>query len=78
MLHGNCSQVNSLEATDIDGGRGLTLGINAFSEGVDAAGRAKVMLDHVLVEGIGREVFFRTELGHSQWKAFGEFLDGSV
>ncbi len=50
-----------VQAAHVDGGHGLARGPGAFAERRAAAGRAEMMLDRVLVEGVGGDVAFRRQ-----------------
>src|ERR1700752_3284527 len=61
MLHRHFFQFDAFETADVDRRRLISLGIDAFSIGMDSTGRAKAVLDDVLVEGVRAEVVFRGE-----------------
>jgi hypothetical protein len=65
VLHRNAFQVDSFEAADIDCGDPVALWIGAFSVRVNAARRAKAVLDNVLIERVRAEVVFRCEQAQS-------------
>jgi hypothetical protein len=59
VLNRNVFQVNSFEAANIDCGHPIPPWIGALSIRVNAACLAKAVLDDVLVERVGADVFFR-------------------
>lgn len=52
-FHRHGAQVDVFQAADVDGRHGGAVRSLAFTEGMHAAGGTEVMLDHMLVEGIG-------------------------
>lgn len=61
MLHRHFFQVDIFQAADIDRGRRVAFGIRTFGIGMDAAHWAEAVLDDVLVECMGADVFFGRE-----------------
>ena len=59
MLNRKLFQINSFEAANIDRGHPIALWIGTFAVRVDAAGLAKAMLDHVLVERVRADILYR-------------------
>ena len=64
VLDRHAFQIDIFQAANIDGRRRLSLGIDAFSEGVHPANRAKAVLDDVFIEGIGGQILFGAEQFH--------------
>jgi hypothetical protein len=61
VLNGDFFQIDSFEAANIDRGHPAALWIRAFAVRLNAAGLAKAVLDHVLVERISADILFRGE-----------------
>jgi len=61
MLNRNATQVNAFEAANIDGGYSIAFRIRAFPVWVNAARRAKAVLDNVLVERVCADKVFPCE-----------------
>jgi hypothetical protein len=59
VLNRNASQVDFFEASNIDGGDPISLWIDAFSEWMNAARKAKAVLDDVLVERVSADPLIR-------------------
>src|SRR5688572_23042544 len=53
------AQVDTLETTDVDGGRRIAFRIDALAKRVNAAARAEPVLDDVLVERVRAQSGFR-------------------
>jgi hypothetical protein len=61
MLNRHASQVDSIEAANIDRGHRIAVGVAAFSIRMNATRSAKAMLDNVLVERVRADGLFRCE-----------------
>jgi hypothetical protein len=58
VLNRHAFQIDSFEATNVDGSHPIALGVGAFSVGVNAARLAEAVLDNVLVESVRGDLFF--------------------
>src|SRR5258706_8748940 len=61
LPHWNACQIDAVKAANIDRRHPVALGIAAFTVWMNPAGRAKAVLDHMLVESIGGEVVVARE-----------------
>src|SRR5262245_49900183 len=53
VLDGDLVEIEAVDAADVDGRDLVALGVHALAEHLDAAGLAELVLDDVLVEGVG-------------------------
>ena len=58
MIDWDLREIEIFQAAQIDGGDCIARWIRALAKRVDAARRAKAMLDHMFVESVSREVRF--------------------
>ena len=64
MLNRNFLQVDAIETTNINCRRRIAFRIDTFAKRMNAAGRAKAMLDDMLVERVGGRIVFGRKQAH--------------